>query len=897
MPISPLPQAPYRQDRKNLVTPIVGDILFSEIRDCNRTEFPEYGTAHPNPAKWPHHKLCYIKPVDIERNEIFEFYYCADRENQDLYNFEFSNQTITGVAGRKLRTVIRTYVTPRADFDANIPEFNSVMPNEPAGQFDVVYYFFEKEQARVPDKELDSLYIIEKRSYVDESLLTKPVSISVEKGDLTPAKFRFNLPTTTEDQVVAGDVTTPVLTGNQIASSEDQLNSFTKEVKTITRTPQSGDITLTGSKAYVEGTVASVSETLSTSDQDPDSGVFIVQSEVTPIGDGRFLKETVSVDEWPTLINSDWDHALKSQVVRTDTFIASTDIDTDAPFTSYRAVNKDRTLQSVEVAPTDTLTNYLLGLPTRIDLKLPNILRAVEIIISEGGGNGQGTSSSSGNNAGESYAISTMGKSESSSSSSIKPDLLIDIEQPWGSDLPVMVYYFYIEAPNNVASESDVLYKLSTLVGATVNSWPYFEPVSKTVILRGSSGDSALSNMSSQEKSFSKKSASQNNSSSNSNTYRFSLNIDTVTLPPTLHKGFVFTGLGGKSITLQTSIDESILSSNLRYRFSVDFDALKDQIITLWPSGHKFYCAQTIVTATSFSELAYGVYATNPYIVETIPNTSDSKVYIGGAESDVNPTNGDERLKFSEHFLALADDTVTMYPSQISFLSKYDVVDATVFTTALSGVVVDSILNVGESLLTTDTHVVVNQRYFFDADFTVNAGQIIVLSSGHSFTCDETTTTPTTTGVKIRKIDFTNALGGADTIVSIGGVSYGSTTYFTGFGPSLALSTVGEGTSTRADYLFIPTGGITASALQAEKQTPITTSFLESEIPVLSSTTTLGTPNQITALVSPNFVQATNPTDIPRSGMYMVQSRVEPYKWNWLKCMAVVLDASQFAKG
>ena len=74
MAVSQLPQAPYRQDRRIYPTPIIGDVLFSEVRDCTRSEIPEYGTLHPNPKKWPDHKLVYVKPVDIERDGIFEFF-------------------------------------------------------------------------------------------------------------------------------------------------------------------------------------------------------------------------------------------------------------------------------------------------------------------------------------------------------------------------------------------------------------------------------------------------------------------------------------------------------------------------------------------------------------------------------------------------------------------------------------------------------------------------------------------------------------------------------------------------------------------------------------------------------------------------------------------------------
>jgi hypothetical protein len=47
--------------------------------------------------------------------------------------------------------------------------------------------------------------------------------------------------------------------------------------------------------------------------------------------------------------------------------------------------------------------------------------------------------------------------------------------------------------------------------------------------------------------------------------------------------------------------------------------------------------------------------------------------------------------------------------------------------------------------------------------------------------------------------------------------------------------------------------------------------------------------------VSPSTLAATNPSAIPVSGYYLMSSSVEPYKWGWAKCSAVILDASHFA--
>jgi hypothetical protein len=158
MAISQLPQAPYRQDRKLFPTPLVGDVLFSEVRDCNRSEFPEYGTPHPNAKKWPDHRLVFIKSVDIERDGIFEFFYAADRENQDQYNYAYTQGELA---------LTRTYIIARdqlADFTE--PKAGQSDPTFPE------YKFATQQLQRVEDKELDSLYVAVQRIYSKQGVVT-----------------------------------------------------------------------------------------------------------------------------------------------------------------------------------------------------------------------------------------------------------------------------------------------------------------------------------------------------------------------------------------------------------------------------------------------------------------------------------------------------------------------------------------------------------------------------------------------------------------------------------------------------------------------------------------------------------------------------------------------------
>jgi hypothetical protein len=211
---------------------LIGDVLFSEIRDCNRILIPEYGTPHPDTNKWPNHKLVFVKPVDIERNEIFEFFYAADRENQDDYNFEFGS---TQIGNLLVDIVTRTYVILRSEFYPSADEFTvgADMPDTPAGKFTGAWTLYDTDQKRIGQQELDSLFVVVQNVYV------KP-------------------------KIAVGE------TYGRIVTEEDTITAVVAE------------------------------------DTPADTGIDIISSQVTPLGNGTSIKVTKSVQGgvWPDPIES-----------------------------------------------------------------------------------------------------------------------------------------------------------------------------------------------------------------------------------------------------------------------------------------------------------------------------------------------------------------------------------------------------------------------------------------------------------------------------------------------------------------------------------------------------------------------------------------------------------------
>ena len=559
MAVSPIPQAPFRQDRKVFLTPIIGDVLFSEVRDCSRIEIPAYGTPHPDTKKWPSHKLVFVKTVDIERDGLFEFFYAAAREDQDLYNFAFGTRNI---AGREFRVVSRSYVTLRSEFTPLLPAFNAAMPNVPEGKFDGVdYVFYDKVQQRIEQQELDALFIAEVYTYIETDFLDDKLSVSIERPVLIPEKFRASLPTNTTEELVAGTVATPTLGADDIAATEEQVNTDVKRVRTVSRAPQTEPVTLTGTRAYVEGTEGIVEESYSPIELSADTGLLVAQSVATPLGDGSFVKETVRVEEWPQLKSSEWDYELNTAVTRTEQFVAPP-TNLNQPNTSFRAVNKDRTLQITETPPVSALLSYLAAFPTEVNLNLPNVLRKVQVVWSSDTAQGSSDSEWQGVVVGESGSLSGSEDGDAASSVSLRPELLIDIEQPSGSNLQGTAYFFYIETINNVVTPAAFLDRLNTLCGAPVSRWPIFRPVSHTLLAQGAKATVRADARGAASVSFSSSSQSLTRSTAQGDSYDVSLALNSVVIPPTIHPAIVLVDAGARALTVSATASAGWTGTN-----------------------------------------------------------------------------------------------------------------------------------------------------------------------------------------------------------------------------------------------------------------------------------------------------------------------------------------------
>jgi hypothetical protein len=216
-------------------TPLVGDQIFYETRDISKEKHGglDYGDSHPDKSKWPHHRVVSFQNLPDQGDSTYVIFYAADRKFEDLYNFEHSKANL---GGHKFDTVTRSYIVRREYYDPGTPALGTAMPDTPAGKFDASnFHLISRNQDRISQRsaraeasigqaELDSLYVVETRTYIDrEEIVQSTYDIEVNGTLYT----RSNIYIRGEDYDSAVNIEDAVL-DNRLWGPTDggQLNSF-----------------------------------------------------------------------------------------------------------------------------------------------------------------------------------------------------------------------------------------------------------------------------------------------------------------------------------------------------------------------------------------------------------------------------------------------------------------------------------------------------------------------------------------------------------------------------------------------------------------------------------------------------------------------------------------------
>ena len=135
-------------------------------------------------------------------------------------------------------------------------------------------------------------------------------TFSKEAPDPAPLKFRIASPTTTEEETVEGEAENPTLETGDIAKSEQQINKFTKRLRSTFRNLLNLPKTIVQKATNNEGQLVTVRETLQVGDAtEQPTAKRIVESEA--LGDGTYV---VRVTEAPEVFKAQTFRAEKADL-------------------------------------------------------------------------------------------------------------------------------------------------------------------------------------------------------------------------------------------------------------------------------------------------------------------------------------------------------------------------------------------------------------------------------------------------------------------------------------------------------------------------------------------------------------------------------------------------------
>lgn len=178
------------------VTPDIRDFVFYIVVDSRLANYrlPEYGSLYPGPlgvdiedpwsdlaepplvSRFERHKLCYVTPDDEEG--MMRWYYAAPREEQDKYNYEYTEPKSDGEGYPRytrtffeLRSDNSEYFDSHEDVNGNITTQGDNFLAYGSADTSVENLEFEdfkytgQDIRRVPDKNLDGLFQLVIRTY------------------------------------------------------------------------------------------------------------------------------------------------------------------------------------------------------------------------------------------------------------------------------------------------------------------------------------------------------------------------------------------------------------------------------------------------------------------------------------------------------------------------------------------------------------------------------------------------------------------------------------------------------------------------------------------------------------------------------------------------------------
>ena len=177
--------SPMTKGRSQIVsypTPAMADVVFYEKHDRSFLEKAKIvkGAQHYDGAAFPDHRCVDIQPLPQSADKDYAIFWAAKRENEDEWNWE---HTKADLGGTKYDTITRRYIILREEYTPNAPLLGTAMANQPVDLFDYANFaLISRSQDRISERgrraqesiggaELDSLFVVETRVYIDREPL------------------------------------------------------------------------------------------------------------------------------------------------------------------------------------------------------------------------------------------------------------------------------------------------------------------------------------------------------------------------------------------------------------------------------------------------------------------------------------------------------------------------------------------------------------------------------------------------------------------------------------------------------------------------------------------------------------------------------------------------------
>lgn len=277
------------------------------------------------------------------------------------------------------------------------------------------------------------------------------------RENAVPALFRAQVLTTQTKQDVVTGTQPSTLTGNMVASKIEEPENTGLAVRTeVTEEIDTNANPFYGQKAYIERELAFTAQQLVLDGTPADTGLLICQSTVSPNGDGKSTKDSITVPRWSRHTAARWNDRLSTQIQRTEQFVAPGD-GIGEPYTSLEIVNKDRSLKIVESIPTEAIEAYHHIMPNAVEIQHPNVLHSIKLVVNRNLANGNSIGT------GSSFSLHNQ------SNVAVAADFVFEMDEGIPQEVDGEVHEFYLKNPTRAA--------VAGRCGAT--PWPYYAP--KTV--------------------------------------------------------------------------------------------------------------------------------------------------------------------------------------------------------------------------------------------------------------------------------------------------------------------------------------------------------------------------------------------------------------------------------